>query len=154
MAIRSSPTANASPHRAQLVGRCLRGIASMVRVLRRDGLSGVRLALWTLRARRRVRGQLTRAGLAAVRLSAPPPGADPDAMLRTLRRVGANCLESALVRQRWYAARRTSRTIVIGVTAPSGGFHAHAWLDGDTDADRERMVEIHRYPAPDAWLVK
>ncbi|GGM60502.1 hypothetical protein GCM10011608_51940 [Micromonospora sonchi] len=130
----------------------VRLVPGLIRLARGSGLAGVRLAFWTVRARRRVRRQLTRGGLPAVRLPGPPPGTDPDVMHRALRRDRANCLESALVRQRWYAARRISRTIVIGVTAPSAGFHAHAWLDGDTDAEREKMVELLRHPTPATWL--
>ncbi|WP_341718062.1 lasso peptide biosynthesis protein [Micromonospora sp. FIMYZ51] len=130
----------------------LRLLPGLIRLVRGDGLAGVRLALWTVRARRRVRRQLVQGGIPAVRLPGPPPGADPDVMNRVLRRDGASCLEAALVRQRWYAACRTSRTIVIGVTAPSGGFHAHAWLDGDTDAEQEGMLELLRHPVPEAWL--
>ncbi|MFC7547209.1 lasso peptide biosynthesis B2 protein [Plantactinospora sp. GCM10030261] len=125
-----------------------------IRLLRRDGPTGVRLAWWTLRAYRRVRRQLTHGGPQAVRLPAPPTSGNPHIVLRALRRAGANCLERSLVRQRWYAAHRTSRTIVIGVTAPSDDFHAHAWLDGDIDVEAARMLEIHRYPAPDAWLAR
>jgi hypothetical protein len=50
-----------------------------------------------------------------------------------LRRHPNTCLEGALVRQRWLAAQGDPRTIVIGVTAPSKGFVAHAWLAGDED---------------------
>jgi hypothetical protein len=121
----------------------------------RHGLPGLRMAAWTARCTYLVRRQLAEDGLAAVRIPAPPRSVGDDLALvrRVLRRVGANCLERALVLQRWYAGRRSARTLVIGVTAPSAGFHAHAWLDGDTDAGREAMVEILRRPAPQEWLL-
>jgi hypothetical protein len=37
------------------------------------------------------------------------------------------------VRQRWLAAHGEPRAIAIGVTAPSQGFAAHAWLVGEDD---------------------
>ncbi|MBQ1074978.1 lasso peptide biosynthesis B2 protein [Micromonospora sp. C31] len=121
---------------------------------RRHGLRGVRIAVWTVRARRRVRRQLVRGGMDAVRPPVPPAGGTTDrtVVLRALHRVGANCLERSLVLQRWDARQRTSRTLVIGVTAPSGGFHAHAWLDGDADPHRAEMTELLRRDPPAGWL--
>ncbi|GAB3935835.1 hypothetical protein GCM10027614_11370 [Micromonospora vulcania] len=126
----------------------------LVRLVRRGGLPGVRTALWTLRAVWSVRRQLTRHDLASVRLPAPPPGTDAhrSVVLGVLRRTEASCLQRSLVLQRWYAGQRIRRTVVIGVTAPSAGFHAHAWLDGETDAEREEMVEILRHPTPEHWM--
>ncbi|WP_229401322.1 lasso peptide biosynthesis B2 protein [Micromonospora okii] len=127
---------------------------ALLLLLRRHGPRGLRVAAWAVRARRRVRRQLAHGGLDAVRPPAPPPGADTDrdVVLRTLRHAGANCLERSLVLQRWDAGRRVPRTLVIGVTAPSAGFHAHAWLDGDPDPHRDGMTELLRRPPPDGWL--
>lgn len=129
-------------------------VASIVRVLRHQGIRGVRVTIWAVRACRRVRRQLSQGGLDTVRIPAPPVGGDRDLVLRALRRANGNCLERALVLQRFYASQRSRRTVVIGVTAPSSGFHAHAWLDGETDAYREGMVEILRRPTPTAWLAE
>ncbi|SCL35433.1 Transglutaminase-like superfamily protein [Micromonospora nigra] len=89
-----------------------------------------------------------------IRLPGPPDvaAAHPGVVRGVLRRTGANCSERCLVLQRWYGGQRVARTVVIVVTAPSSGFHAHAWLDGDSDAEREAMVEILRRPVPPAWL--
>lgn len=46
-----------------------------------------------------------------------------------LRRGGATCLEAALVRQRWLVAQGLACDVIIGVTSPSSGFRAHAWLE-------------------------
>ncbi|WP_194821413.1 lasso peptide biosynthesis B2 protein [Micromonospora sp. S-DT3-3-22] len=127
---------------------------AVARALRRGGLPAVRTALWAGRAVRQARRQLARHGLTDLRLPAPPPDAAAHraVVFGVLRRTGATCLERSLVLQRWYGGQRVARTVVIGVTAPSAGFHAHAWLDGDTDAEREAMVEILRRPTPPDWL--
>ncbi|MEH1165882.1 lasso peptide biosynthesis B2 protein [Micromonospora sp. CPCC 205539] len=130
------------------------GTALALARLVRGGLPAVRAAWWATRAVRSVRTQLTRHDLASVRLPAPPPGAAEQrrVVLGVLRRTEATCLQRSLVLQRWYAAQRIRRTVVIAVTPPSAGFHAHAWLDGETDAEREEMMEILRHPTPEHWL--
>lgn len=130
------------------------GLRGLVRTARRRGRPGLRVALWCGWSWHRVRRQLARTGLDRVRLAAPPPGTADDhgILLAVLRRVDATCLERSLVRQRWYAAQRVSRTLVIGVIAPSAGFRAHAWLDGDPEAPQPGMVEIMRRPPPPDWL--
>jgi len=65
-----------------------------------------------------------------------------------LRRGDYTCLEQALVRQAWDAAHGRPRELVIGVTSPSGGFGAHAWLDGDPARTAGDFVELLRHPAP------
>jgi Coenzyme PQQ synthesis protein D (PqqD) len=37
--------------------------------------------------------------------------------------------------QRWYASHGAIRDVVIGVSAPTDDFEAHAWLDGDPDGE-------------------
>ncbi|MFE0589814.1 lasso peptide biosynthesis B2 protein [Micromonospora echinospora] len=139
--------------RAGRPGRLPGDVGAVLRVLRRRGVPGLRSALWTARSVRRVRRQVASAGLAAVRLAPPPvTGADRALVCATLRRTGANCLERSLVLQRWHAARGEARTLVIGVTAPSAGFHAHAWLHGDPDDRHDGMVELLRRPPPPEWL--
>lgn len=121
-------------------------------MIRRHGPLGLAVVAWTLLACRRVRRQLARGGLDAVHLPAPPPGGTDTLVRRALGRGGGNCLESALVRQRWFARQRVARTVVIGVSAPGVGFHAHAWLDGDPDPHRHELAEILCRPVPRSWL--
>ncbi|SCG58074.1 lasso peptide biosynthesis B2 protein [Micromonospora humi] len=127
---------------------------ALVRLVRRDGLPALRTALWTARAVRLLRRQLPRRRLDAVRLPPPPAtaGGHRHVVLGALHRTRANCIERSLVLQRWYASQRIARTLVIGVTAPSEGFRAHAWLDGETDAEQQSMMELTRRPTPPGWL--
>jgi hypothetical protein len=64
-----------------------------------------------------------------------------------LRGARATCLERALLLQAWYLAQGEKRDLVIGVTAPSQGFAAHAWLDGDAPCHGDRFHELTRRPA-------
>ena len=89
----------------------------------------VRAAWWAYRALRDARRNLA-AGHTEVRLA--PPALLPTAVRgvdAVLRRSRPTCLEAALVRQRWLGAHGVMRDVVIGVTAPSDGFSAHAWLE-------------------------
>ena len=61
-----------------------------------------------------------------------------------LRRAPNTCLERALVRQRWLAAHGYPREIIVGVAAPSEGFMAHAWLDGEDDPVAASFHELTR----------
>jgi hypothetical protein len=78
----------------------------------------------------------------------PPPPRLPPAAVRgveaLLRRRPNTCLERALVRQRWLTAQGDPRTIVIGVTAPTKGFEAHAWLLDDEDPSAQAFYELTR----------
>lgn len=38
------------------------------------------------------------------------------------------------MRQQWLVGQGVRRDVVIGVTAPSDGFRAHAWLEDPSDA--------------------
>ncbi|MGC5290646.1 lasso peptide biosynthesis protein [Micromonospora sp. DT231] len=129
-----------------------RTLDALARLVRGHGPRGVAVVAWTMLGCRRVRRQLARGGLSAVRLTAPPSGGTDTLVRQALCRSGGNCLESALVRQRWFAERGVLRTVVIGVSAPAAGFHAHAWLDGDPDPHRDGLAEILRHPVPAAWL--
>jgi Transglutaminase-like superfamily len=60
----------------------------------------------------------------------------------------ATCLESALVRQARAAGTGLAIDVVVGVTPPSSGFRAHAWLDGDRVDPG--FVELCRYRAAQA----
>jgi hypothetical protein len=81
----------------------------------------------------------------------PSPPPLPAAALRgvrfTLRRRDASCLEAAIVLQRWHADHGRPLDLVIGVTAPGEGFHAHAWLEGEDPSPQEDFTEILRRPA-------
>lgn len=114
-------------------------------------------AAWTWSALRRARRALAGTPLADVDLPGPPvaPGDEPT-VRRMLRRGGATCLERALVLQRWRAGHGVRSELVVGVTAPAGGFRAHAWLVGDHDAEDHHatMTEILRRPTPPAWLTR
>ena len=63
-----------------------------------------------------------------------------------LRRVEATCLVGALVRQAWFSAQGDPRDLIVGVTAPSSGFKAHAWLEGDPPC-HEGFEELTRRSA-------
>ncbi len=65
-------------------------------------------------------------------------------MAAVLRRERYTCLERALVRQAWHAAHGDRRDVIIGVQAPSAGFAAHAWLDGDASSQTEAFAELAR----------
>jgi hypothetical protein len=72
---------------------------------------------------------------------------DRRAVSLALRAARANCLVRARVMQAWYLAHGEERDLVIGVTAPSKGFRAHAWLDGDPPCHSEGFAELSRQPA-------
>lgn len=108
----------------------------------------LRAAWWALRAARAARRRLARGGLDALALPPVPPlphgaAAGIDLALRLGVR---NCLVRSAVRQAWYAARGREHDLVIGVTTPSSGFRAHAWLDGDPPEASEGYVELTRRP--------
>jgi hypothetical protein len=93
----------------------------------------LRAAWWALRVLLRVRSELKNRAVEEVKIAAPPELA-PHALRgveAVLRRRPHSCLERSLVLQRWYAGHGRPLDVVIGVTAPTSGFRAHAWLDGD-----------------------
>ena len=67
------------------------------------------------------------------------------AVRMVLKTLNATCLEECVVRQRWLLAAGVSRELVVGVTSPTSGFRAHAWLVGDR-VPRD-FTELTRYPA-------
>lgn len=113
-----------------------------------------RAAWWALLSVRQARRQL-RDGVARPVLRPPPAlpdraGLGVDAVIG---RLGASCLEGALVRQRWLAAHGIDRDVVIGL--PSGNFGAtpahapaHAWVDGFEAVASAEHLELHRIPSP------
>jgi hypothetical protein len=59
-----------------------------------------------------------------------------------LRRLEPSCLERALVLQAWLRSQGSDRAVVIGVTAPGGGFVAHAWLEGEDAAGCTEIARV------------
>jgi hypothetical protein len=110
--------------------------------------ANLRAALWALRAHHRVRNTLSAVDLEGIEIPAPPrlPDRARRGVEAALRRRGATCLMEAAVLQRWDAAHGRPRDIIIGVTSPSEGFRAHAWLDGDPDGHLKEFQELLRVP--------
>ena len=111
----------------------------------------LRAGLWAYRYLRDLRQSLA---IGQVDVGVAPPVL-PSSAVRgveaVLRRADPTCLEAALVRQRWLSAQGMLRDVVIGVTAPSDGFMAHAWLDDPTEAATGRpWHELTRLTARDA----
>ena len=107
-------------------------------------------ALWTVRAVVQARREARRTPIDRIRLS-PPPALPDEAIVGVagvLRRWPQTCLIQALVRQRWYASYGRPQDLVIGVTTPSAGFRAHAWLADDDRCHRREFTELLRTPAP------
>lgn len=108
-------------------------------------LATARSGAWTVYALARVRRRLRRDGIAA-RAAAVPGWASVGSVRGVTGVLGslrATCLERSLVLQAWHAARGVDRDVIIGVTAPAGGFAAHAWLEGEPEGD-DGFQEIHR----------
>ncbi len=126
--------------------------AAELRALARGDTVVVRAGWWAWRAGRTVHRQLALRGPNGVVVPTAPvvdrtragrAGTAVGAALALSRRT---CLEQALVRQSWAAAAGDRTDVVVGVTAPGGGFRAHAWLDGERVDPR--FVELWRVPAP------
>jgi hypothetical protein len=64
-----------------------------------------------------------------------------------LRRRNDTCLVRSIVAQAWEAAHGRNRDLLVGVTAPSEGFEAHAWLEGDPSRPEGEFRELLRLPA-------
>lgn len=113
---------------------------------RAPGLTSLRAAWWARSALRTARHALARGEIRDIELP-PPPRLPPSAIRGVeglLRRHEHTCIERALVRQRWLAAHGEPRAIAIGVTAPSHGFLAHAWLVGEDDPQASAFHELMR----------
>jgi hypothetical protein len=106
----------------------------------------LRAAWWTLRALKRARGELRAGRLRGIALAPPPPlPTDADRGVHAiLRRRPNTCLERSLVLQRWLAAHGQPRDVVIGVNAPSRGFRAHAWIEGEANPGSAELQELVR----------
>ncbi len=107
----------------------------------------LRAGIWTLRCLARCR-HLDEHDVRTVAFptSARIGGAGARAVTRMLRDREDKCLSNALVAQAWRADHGDPVDVVIGVTAPSSGFTAHAWLADAPEAARGSHQEIHRIP--------
>jgi hypothetical protein len=112
--------------------------------------SSLRAAIWALVSLRRAKHDLAERGLDGAHVAAPPrlPASAGVGVLAVVRRRPSTCLERALVLQRWQAAHGAGSDVIIGVTGPSDGFEAHAWLETMPDAPPGVFQEIMRLPAP------
>lgn len=110
----------------------------------------VAAGMWALLRLHEVRTDLTTRQLRAVWV-APPPRRLPMRARRgaavALRLARATCLQRSLILQSWDRAHGRTRAIVIGVTAPSAGFRAHAWLEGEHGCDGSDFHELLRVDA-------
>lgn len=107
----------------------------------------LRAAAWTWRSARRLAGRLDREGLAALEAMDPAPSlgqGDRAVVGAVLHRLGATCLVSSAVLQRWDADHHRPRPLVIGVTREGDAFTAHAWLEGERSG--AGFTELHRRP--------
>ncbi len=113
----------------------------------RSPLASARVAAWTWSEARRLAGSLGREGMGAIGALHPSPAvpavhrATVSAVLDLAR---STCLVRSAVLHRWDADHDRPRYLVVGVTRDGDGIAAHAWLDGDPDA--EGYVELHRHP--------
>lgn len=115
----------------------------------RPTLADARAAFWTVRCLTRCRLQLDRRDVREVRLPSSA-GIDPSgtrAVNRLLHRRENRCLSNALIAQAWRADHGDFVDLVIGVTAPSAGFSAHAWL-ADAPAEAAAGHEAIQVLAP------
>jgi len=110
----------------------------------------LRAAWWALGAQRHARRELKQHGLQCSPLPRPPrlPARGERGVLAVLRRTGATCLVRAMVLQAWQASHGRAADVVIGVTAPSRGFRAHAWLDGEAACHSTGFEELTRLRSP------
>ena len=108
----------------------------------------LRAAWWAYRCLCNARRRLA-AGHMDVRVAPPAlPASAVRGVEAVLRRAQPSCLEAALVRQRWLEAHGVLCDVVIGVTAPSEGFRAHAWLEDPNESGaRQPWHELARLAA-------
>ncbi len=113
--------------------------------MRLPGASNVRAGVWTVRCLIRCR-HLDEHDVDTVPLPSSvgiPAGGAP-AVARLLQNRRDKCLSNALVAQAWRADHGDPVDVVIGVTAPSSGFSAHAWLADAPEGVIGNHKEIHR----------
>ena len=100
--------------------------------------------VWALIAFAAVRRALRTRNIQDLSVLRPPglPAAARSSVDLVLTAAGATCLQKAAVMQRWDRAHGRDRKIVIGVTPPSKGFKAHAWLEGDDPCHSDGFYEL------------
>lgn len=114
--------------------------------MKRPRMCDLGAAWWAYRCLRNARSRLA-AGHTDVRVSPPAlPASAVRGVEAVLWRARPTCLEAALVRQRWLAAHGIHRDVVIGVTAPSEGFKAHAWLEEPPNSTANPSSSTERQP--------
>ena len=111
-------------------------------------IAELRAAWWASRAIRRAK-MMPLVSTDADGLPEPPrlPASGKRGVAAAFRLARPSCLVRATVMQAWWLSQGESRDLIIGVTAPSKGFRAHAWLDGDPPCHREGFEELTRRPA-------
>lgn len=116
---------------------------------RRFTWANLRAAAWTWQELRGLRARMCAHGIDGVEAGTAPPSLPPTARMAVvgvLQRTGASCLERSVILQAWNAAHGHPRDLIIGVTSPSGGFQAHAWLDGEPSGGD--FTELKRLAPP------
>jgi hypothetical protein len=108
-----------------------------------------RATAWAVRARYRAFRSVRRGEVTVNQVPAAPAlgqGARP-AVTAILLLTGSRCLSRSLVMQRWHEAQGDTFDVVLGVTPPSAGFKAHAWLQAPAaSAPENGFTEIRRIP--------
>jgi Transglutaminase-like superfamily len=106
-----------------------------------------RAAWWTLKVLKQVQGDLPVTKLTEVRVSPPPrlPARAITGVKGALLRRPHTCLMRAIILSAWYDGQGEHREIIIGVTRPSSGFRAHAWLEGELACSDSEFEELTRW---------
>ena len=114
----------------------------------------VRAITWAAASRVRARRFVHVSGLQGLALKpAPPLGLEHARTVgRVLTATRATCLVRSAVLQRWLADNGRSVDLVVGVTPPSKGFKAHAWLDLEAERHNLQSFSVIARVSPDGDL--
>ena len=114
----------------------------------------VRTVVWAMASRVRARRFVHVSGLRGLALTpAPPLGLEHARIVgRVLAVTRATCLVRSAVLQRWLADNGQPVDLVVGVTPPSRGFKAHAWLDLEAERHNLQSFSVIARVAPDGDL--
>lgn len=106
-----------------------------------------RAALWTLKVLKEVQGDLPVVKLTEITVTPPPrlPARAVMGVKGALHRRPHTCLMRAVILRAWYDGQGDHRSIVIGVTKPSAGFRAHAWVEGELPCQDAGFEELTRW---------
>ncbi len=115
----------------------------------------VRAGLWTARAIVVARSQVRRREVPDISLPAPPRVGERGngAVIGVVSGLRCRCLVRSLVVQRWHAGNGVRRDLFVGVTAPSRGFEAHAWLEDEEQPDTKTFTTLLRRSPTDREYV-